>query len=154
MLGPSGALKTSLNYELDAYLEARREFPDNLPVLKTSEGIYYPFKKDLLRRKVLYSESSKSMINPVEFPLSRIREIADENRKGLKPSLHRGTTSQGGTGICSPDHHADIMNITGGNHQKPGKSKYRNRQSLADYLGAYRSNSCFFWQNLLAKRTF
>jgi hypothetical protein len=88
LLGPSGALKASLNYELDTYLEARREFPNKLPVLETSEGIYYPLKKDLLQRKVWYSESSNSMMNPIELSLSRILKIAEENKKGNHPPLY------------------------------------------------------------------
>lgn len=88
LLGPSGALKASLNYELDTYLEARREFPNKLPVLETSEGIYYPLKKDLLQRKVWYSESSNSMMNPIELSLNRILKIAEENRKGNHPPLY------------------------------------------------------------------
>ena len=88
LLGPSGALKASLNYELDTYLEARREFPNKLPVLETSEGIYYPLKKDLLQRKVWYSESPNSMMNPIELSLSRILKIAEENKKGNHPPLY------------------------------------------------------------------
>ncbi|MGM0531139.1 MAG: PSP1 domain-containing protein [Bacteroidota bacterium] len=87
LLGPSGALKTSLNYELDAYMEAWREFPDKLPVLETAEGVYYPLKMELLQRKVWYSESCESMINPVELPLKRVLEIINENKHGNKPFL-------------------------------------------------------------------
>ncbi|MGM0682538.1 MAG: PSP1 domain-containing protein [Thermodesulfobacteriota bacterium] len=87
LLGPSGALKASLNYELDIYREAWKEFPDELPVLNTAEGIYYPQKIEVLQRKVWYSGSADRMVNPVELSLKRILEIAEENKHGNQPCL-------------------------------------------------------------------
>jgi cell fate regulator YaaT (PSP1 superfamily) len=84
----SGKLKTSLMYELDTYLEAWENFPQKLPVLETSTGYYYPHKTDVLRQKVWYSLSRENIMNPVELSLKRIKEIAEENRKGNKPPLH------------------------------------------------------------------
>ncbi len=87
LLGPSGALKASLNYELDIYREAWKEFPDELPVLNTAESIYYPQKIEVLQRKVWYSESADRMVNPVVLSLKRILEIAEENKHGYQPYL-------------------------------------------------------------------
>ena len=83
----SGKLKSSLMYELDTYLEAWKEFPDKLPVLETTSGKYYPQKTDVLQRKVWYSPSPDSIINPVEVSLHRLLEIQRENQKGNKPPL-------------------------------------------------------------------
>ena len=87
LTGHCGKLKSSLMYELDTYLEAWREFPDKLPVLETASGTYYPQKTDVLQRKVWYSPSPDSIMNPVEVSLERLLEIQRENQKGNKPPL-------------------------------------------------------------------
>ncbi len=127
LLGPSGALKASLNYELDVYLEARREFPDKLPLLETSEGVYYPMKKDLLQRKVWYSESSNSMMSPVELPLKRILEIAEDNKKGKQPSLQPGSDTQS-TQTDFSTGSSDILKDTGPEYMKHPVNKRLKRK--------------------------
>ncbi|MBS3808086.1 MAG: hypothetical protein KGY60_11325 [Bacteroidales bacterium] len=87
LTGHCGKLKSSLMYELDTYLEAWKGFPDKLPVLETASGKLYPQKTDVLQRKVWYSASPDSIMNPVEVSLEHMLEIQRENRKGNKPPL-------------------------------------------------------------------
>lgn len=91
LTGHCGKLKSSLMYELDTYLEAWKEFPDKLPVLQTASGTYYPQKTDVLHRRVWYSPSPDSIMNPVELSLERLLEIQAENEKGNKPPLEGGS---------------------------------------------------------------
>jgi len=80
--GQCGRLKCCLNYELDTYLDALQNFPDNADTLDTTKGTANLIKKDIFKNLMWYvlPESNK------QFPLSitRVREIKRLNFKGEK----------------------------------------------------------------------
>src|SRR5882724_9409034 len=77
-----GRLKCCLNYELDTYLDALQNFPDNADTLDTSKGTANLIKKDIFKNLMWYvlPESNK------QYPLSitRVREIKKINFRGEK----------------------------------------------------------------------
>ncbi|MBN1186740.1 MAG: hypothetical protein JXB49_30965 [Bacteroidales bacterium] len=85
LTGQCGKLKCCLMYELDSYLEAQNDFPDILLELETKKGIAYPKKKDLLNRIIFYSYSEKDMENAVPVHLNKVKEIINQNKRGIKP---------------------------------------------------------------------
>ncbi|HWB24969.1 MAG TPA: regulatory iron-sulfur-containing complex subunit RicT [Chitinophagaceae bacterium] len=78
--GQCGRLKCCLNYELDTYLDALQNFPDNADMLDTTKGTATLIKKDIFKNLMWYvlPESSK------QYPLSitRVREIKKLNFRG------------------------------------------------------------------------
>src|ERR1700694_5350633 len=50
--GQCGRLKCCLNYELDTYMEALEEFPDENVAIQTSKGVARIEKMDILKRIV------------------------------------------------------------------------------------------------------
>lgn len=80
--GQCGRLKCCLNYELDTYLDALQQFPDNADALDTARGTAHLIKKDIFKNLMWYvlPESNK------QYPLTiqRVKEIKRLNSRGEK----------------------------------------------------------------------
>jgi cell fate regulator YaaT (PSP1 superfamily) len=85
LAGQCAKLKCCLNFELENYIEALKEFPDKNIVLATTDSEYYFFKLDAFARKMTYSTVPNAPQNLVELPLERVKEIIELNEKGIKP---------------------------------------------------------------------
>jgi cell fate regulator YaaT (PSP1 superfamily) len=82
--GQCGRLKCCLNYELDTYLEALREFPKNDRLkLETAIGPAYLQKTDILKRMLWFSYPKST--DWVAIHLDRVNEIVELNKNGEKP---------------------------------------------------------------------
>ena len=84
LAGQCGKLKCCLNYELDMYVEAIKDFPKSNVKLKTIKGDAFMQKMDIFRRKLWYSYTSEPS-NFIELPLDKVQEIIFENKKGNHP---------------------------------------------------------------------
>ena len=81
-------------YELDQYIEAHSDFPDELLQLEYENGIAYPQKKDLLRKMIWYSLGTKESSEIVEISLERAKEIIQLNKKGIRPPILYNSENQ------------------------------------------------------------
>ena len=81
LAGQCGKLKCCLNYEVDSYVDALKEFPSSRTVLKTKKGTASCLKSDVFKRIMWYSydEDSSSMM---AIPVDKVHEINKINRKG------------------------------------------------------------------------
>jgi cell fate regulator YaaT (PSP1 superfamily) len=86
--GQCGRLKCCLNYELDTYLDALQNFPENAESLQVAKGTASLIKKDIFKNLMWYvlPDSNK------QFPLTieRVRKIRQMNMRneipdGLEP---------------------------------------------------------------------
>ena len=85
LAGQCGKLKCCLMYELDNYLEAWHEFPDELLELETEVGIAYKQKVDVLNRLVYYSITGSNLkLEIVPLPIERVKQIIQLNKRGIK----------------------------------------------------------------------
>lgn len=84
LAGQCGKLKCCLNYELDMYVEAIRDFPKANVRLKTKKGEAFMQKMDIFRRKMWYSYSSDPS-NFIELSLEKVQEIISQNLNGKNP---------------------------------------------------------------------
>jgi len=84
LAGQCGKLKCCLNYELDMYVEAIKDFPKSNVKLKTKKGDAFMQKMDIFRRKVWYSYTTEPS-NFIELNLEKVKEIVFENKKGNHP---------------------------------------------------------------------
>ncbi|MCT4615904.1 MAG: hypothetical protein N4A49_13655 [Marinifilaceae bacterium] len=83
LAGQCGKLKCCLNYELDSYMDAQKDFPDvNIP-LHTKEGTAFHQKTDIFKRIMWYSFDKLNSVNLVQVPVSRVKEIQRLNKKGI-----------------------------------------------------------------------
>jgi len=83
LAGQCGKLKCCLNYEVDAYLDAQKDFPSAEIILETLEGKAYHQKTDIFKRLMWYSFDANASTNLVAIPVDRVREIIKQNRLGV-----------------------------------------------------------------------
>ena len=84
LAGQCGKLKCCLNYELDMYVEALKDFPDTNLKLKTKKGDAFQQKMDIFRRKAWYSYRSDPS-KFVELNLDKVQEIIELNKQDKLP---------------------------------------------------------------------
>lgn len=84
LAGQCGKLKCCLNYELDTYLEAIKEFPKNDVKLRTEKGTAFHQKTDIFSRTLWYSYENEPA-NFIPLDLDHVLEIIAMNKDGKKP---------------------------------------------------------------------
>ncbi len=85
LAGQCGKLKCCLNYELDSYLDALKDFPDvNNVKLETDRGRAFHQKTDIFRRTMFFSYTTEPD-NFIPLPIDRVKEVMEMNKKGIKP---------------------------------------------------------------------
>ncbi|HPW66237.1 MAG TPA: regulatory iron-sulfur-containing complex subunit RicT [Salinivirgaceae bacterium] len=85
LAGQCSKLKCCLNYELDSYLEARRDFPNQETVLKTKEGDAIHQKTDVFKATMWYSIDNDERSQIVPLSINRVKKIIELNQKGIIP---------------------------------------------------------------------
>lgn len=84
LAGQCGKLKCCLNYELDAYLDKLKDFPQTNVALETVEGTAYHQKTDIFKGIMWYSFDPHSSLNMIAVQVERVKEIQMQNKKGKK----------------------------------------------------------------------
>ena len=87
LAGQCGKLKCCLNYEVDTYIDARKDFPSTHAQLEIENGTYYYQKADILKRIYYYSKAGDQSGNLIPVAVDRVKEILQSNQKGSKASL-------------------------------------------------------------------
>ena len=85
LAGQCGKLKCCLNYELDAYVDAQKDFPDNRLRLKTKKGQAFHQKTDVHKGIMWYAYADDSN-NMMAIPVDKVNEIISLNKKGKIPA--------------------------------------------------------------------
>lgn len=129
LAGQCGKLKCCLNYELDSYLDALKEFPEiDNKKLQTEKGWAFHQKTDIFKRIIWWSYTSEP---DVFIPLSiqRTKEILKLNAEDKKPAdlLEAKQFAE-----LSPAKQPDFENVVGQDsltrfdkHKKGGKPKHQ-----------------------------
>jgi cell fate regulator YaaT (PSP1 superfamily) len=85
LAGQCGKLKCCLNFELDAYLDAKKHFPNTEVVLETKQGTAYYQKTDIFKKILWYSYSESGSENLIPVTVERVKQIIEINNSGDKP---------------------------------------------------------------------
>lgn len=86
LAGQCGKLKCCLNYELDSYLDALKEFPDiDNRRLATDKGFAFHQKTDIFKRIIWWSYTSEPDVF-VPLTIARTKEIFKLNAENIKPA--------------------------------------------------------------------
>lgn len=85
LAGQCGKLKCCLNYELDQYKEAVKEFPAGNPRLETESGRASHFKTDIFKRLMYFIVEGERGASPIAVSLDDVLEIIAMNERGEKP---------------------------------------------------------------------
>ncbi len=85
--GQCGRLKCCLNFELDAYQEALKEFPvDDKLVLQFEEKVpYRAVKTDILKRIMWFAPQGELGGDWLSLPFRKVKEFEELNKIGTKP---------------------------------------------------------------------
>jgi len=83
LAGQCGKLKCRLNYELDTYMDALKDIPDNADRLETGKGTAKLQKTDIFKKLMWFSYPNEEAWIPLEP--DRVKEIQQLNKKGIKP---------------------------------------------------------------------
>ena len=85
LAGQCGKLKCCLNFELDSYVDALKDFPNTNLKLKTKKGNAFYRKMDIFRNVMWYSYQDEPL-KFIELKLDRVNEIVAMNKKEEKPN--------------------------------------------------------------------
>src|SRR5262249_29965628 len=90
--GQCGKLKCCLNYELDSYVDALKDFPDmDGKKLLTKKGDAFLQKVDIFRRMMWFSYRSEPGVF-IPMSVDSVRAIVEANSKGETPEELVATT--------------------------------------------------------------
>ncbi|MCW3089081.1 MAG: hypothetical protein JWP81_150 [Ferruginibacter sp.] len=81
--GQCGRLKCCLNYELDTYLDALQNFPDDCDMIEVSRSRAFLVKKDIFRNLMWYTMPDSTKQYPLT--IESVQKIKALNRQGIKP---------------------------------------------------------------------
>lgn len=87
LAGQCGKLKCCMNFELDTYVDAQKDFPSRDIPLETSDNTYYHFKTDVFKGIVTYSTSKEFGANLVTIDVERVKEVIALNKRGMRPDI-------------------------------------------------------------------
>ncbi len=84
LAGQCGKLKCCLNYELDSYLDALKEFPEGDIKLKTKRDIAFLKKTDIFKKILWFnSKEEPTVFHPLK--LDTVKKILEMNKKNQFP---------------------------------------------------------------------
>ena len=85
LAGQCSKLKCCLNFELDCYVDAQKQFPSRELALELADSTVWFQKMEIHKGIYWYSTDPHSSVNLTAIPVQRVREIQEMNRKGKKP---------------------------------------------------------------------
>ncbi len=85
LAGMCAKLKCCMNYEVDCYMDAAKDFPSKDIILQTMDSDYYFFKQDILAGIITYSTDKRKPVNLETITPARANEIIAMNKEGKKP---------------------------------------------------------------------
>ncbi len=83
LAGQCGKLKCCLNYELDTYMDALKDFPDDIKEIKTKRGSAYLQKTDIFKKMMWFSYRHDEAWIPLH--VSRVNSIIAMNKNNEYP---------------------------------------------------------------------
>lgn len=129
LAGQCGKLKCCLNFELDAYMDAMKDFPSKEIQLETLNNTYYHFKTDTFKSAISYSTSPNFCANLVTISAERAKEVIAMNKIGFKPDALEPITD-GAENIVDYTNAVGEDSLTRFDVKKKKKSGRRNRPVL------------------------
>jgi len=127
LAGQCGKLKCCLNYELDVYLDALKDFPSSDSKLHTEKGLAFCQKTDIFKGKLWFSYKEDPS-NWHELSKDQVKEILEKNKKKEKvASLEEYAVEN----IIELEERVVFENVVGQDSltrfDKPKRKKNRNR---------------------------
>lgn len=113
LAGQCSKLKCCLNYELDSYLDAQKDFPRISEPLQLFDGQAFLQKTDIFRRLMWFSTAPDSTLNLVALTVDRVKEILEMNRRGIKVDKLLGEIAEENLSKSKLMEEPDFKNVVG-----------------------------------------
>lgn len=84
LAGQCGKLKCCLNYEVDNYADALKDFPDNRVPLKSKKGLAF-FKKSDIFKQIMWYSYKNDPTNLMAIHIDQVKNIMQMNKKNTLP---------------------------------------------------------------------
>ena len=123
MAGKCGKLKCCLMYELDTYLEAQEDFPNELLALETEKGLARHFKTEILNKKIWYMLEESHGSKPIVLDLEDVKKIIQLNKRGKRPAIEQYLTPEE-----KPENEMSVGSVNPDLLEKPKVIKNRNKK--------------------------
>ena len=91
LAGQCCKLKCCLNYEVDSYIDERKDFPPSDVSLITVNGKAYHQKTDVFRRLMWYSVGDANSLDLIPISVEKVKEYIDMNKRGIKVEIEAQT---------------------------------------------------------------
>jgi len=141
LAGQCGKLKCCLNYELDAYLDALKDFPKTEQKLKTEKGTAVCQKIDIFQGHLWYAYEGEWM-NWHKLTTTQANEILESNKKNEPVASLEEYAAE-----LFSDTKVDFGNVVGQDSltrfdkPKPTRKKSKNRRKKSNYRKKGPSNN-------------
>lgn len=135
LAGQCCKLKCCLNYEVDSYADARKDFPSAETPIITETGKAYHQKTDVFRRLMWYSIGEANSLNMIPVSVEKVKEYLELNKRGIKVQLEPEQTSE--PSIDTPIDFTQVVgqdSLTRFDSNKKRKKK-NNKNSRSDRRG-------------------
>ncbi len=122
LAGQCSKLKCCLNYELDSYIDAQKDFPNKDIKLETEKGRAYHVKTDIYKGIMWYSFDSESSTGLIPIPVERVAEIINLNKTNIKVEELNDTVE------AIEDKELDYNNVVGQDSLTRFDDKYKSKK--------------------------
>jgi cell fate regulator YaaT (PSP1 superfamily) len=140
LAGQCAKLKCCMNYELDTYLDATKDFPSKDIVLETQDSSWFHFKTEVFKAEMTYSSSPNMAANLQVLPVQRVQEVIEMNKAGKKPEKLIESSKE-----TSKVVNVDFQNVVGQDSltrfDKPKKKKNNNYRNNNNRNGENKNRS-------------
>lgn len=131
--GQCGRLKCCLNYELDTYVDALKDFPVEVERIETEGGVAYLQKTDVFKRLMWFAFKDSTIFHPLTP--ERVREIATMNKAGQKPA-ELGSVQATGPKEKAREEYSDVVGqVSLESLEKKGKRKKHKKNKRKGSFG-------------------
>lgn len=86
LAGQCGKLKCCLNFELDSYLDALKDFPETTLNLKSKDEEYFHFKTDIFKGLYWYI-CRQDRMKMIAVPVARVKQVLEMNQNNKYPEV-------------------------------------------------------------------
>ncbi len=134
LAGQCGKLKCCLNYELDTYLDALKDFPDSID-LETQKGRARHQKTDIFKAIFWYTFADEPD-NFIPVPVARVKEVIAMNKNGQKPDILVAVSEQ-----KAVEKQPDFENVVGQDSLTRFDNKNKNKKRKKKKSGGGAGNA-------------
>lgn len=134
LAGQCGKLKCCLNYELDTYLDALKDFPDSID-LETQKGRARHQKTDIFKAIFWYTFADEPD-NFIPVPVARVKEVIAMNKNGQKPDILVAVSEQ-----KAVEKQPDFENVVGQDSLTRFDNKNKNKKRKKKRSGSGGGNA-------------